>query len=348
MKKPISINLLEKYLNGNCSDAEVLLVKEWYQSFKDEHDYVSGVDFIEEKEIEERIYHRIIENINLPADDSRDDDMPKIERSGYRSIGKWFAAAAVAAVFITVAYLVAYKPTKYNTEQAAAVTVEEINITNNTNQIYKSVLPDNSVVWLSPGANLRYPKSFAEKSRMVSMDGECFFEVTKNPLRPFIISSQSIVTKVWGTSFLVRDSYKSATADVSVVTGKVSVSIKRSAGVHNPALKLEKGEIMLYPHQKATYLADLNVLKPGTTIRERDLQLYTRVNLSFEGQPLRDIIPVLNTKFNVHIKVMNEKLNHFIFNADFAGFNLPDVLEALKKSINVNYEIKDDNTIELN
>jgi hypothetical protein len=100
--------------------------------------------------------------------------------------------------------------------------------------------------------------------------------------------------------------------------------------------------------QKATYLADLNILKPQTIIRERDLQLYTRVNLSFEGQPLRDIIPVLNTKFNVHIKVMNEKLNHFIFNADFAGFNLPDVLEALKKSINVNYEIKDDNTIELN
>lgn len=347
MKKPVSINLLEKYLNGDCSDAEVLLVKEWYHSFKDEYDHVSGVDFIEEKEIEERIYHRIIENINLPAGDT-DEDTSKVEGGRLRTLGKWVAAAAIAAIFLTVAYLVAYQPVKNKTEQVAAVTVEEMNITNNTNQIYKSVLPDNSVVWLSPGANLRYPKVFAEKARMVSMDGECFFEVTKNPQRPFIISSQSIITKVWGTSFLVRDNYKSATADVSVITGKVSVSIKHNTGIQDPALKLEKGEIMLYPHQKATYLADLNILKSATITHQPELQLYTRVNLYFEGQPLREIIPILNTKFNVRIKLMNEKLNHYIFNADFTGFNLPDVLEALKKSINVNYEIKDDNTIELN
>jgi transmembrane sensor len=62
---------------------------------------------------------------------------------------------------------------------------------------------------------------------------------------------------------------------------------------------------------------------------------------------LREIIPVLNSTYGVHIKVADEKLNHYILNADFAGFNLPDVLAALKKSINVNYQIKE-NIIELN
>jgi hypothetical protein len=42
----------------------------------------------------------------------------------------------------------------------------------------------------------------------------------------------------------------------------------------------------------------------------------------------------------------NEKLNHYMLNADFSGFNLPDVLEALNKSLNIDYEIKN-NTIEL-
>ncbi|MGN6637377.1 MAG: DUF4974 domain-containing protein, partial [Mucilaginibacter sp.] len=61
---------------------------------------------------------------------------------------------------------------------------------------------------------------------------------------------------------------------------------------------------------------------------------------------ISEIIPVLNSKFHVHIQVKDERLNHYILSADLAGLNLPDVLEALKKSLNINYEISDD-TIEL-
>jgi len=72
------------------------------------------------------------------------------------------------------------------------------------------------------------------------------------------------------------------------------------------------------------------------------INLQSDFNLSFENKPLREIIPILDSKYHVHITVKSEKLNHYILNADLAGFNLPDVLEALKKSLNVNYEISDD------
>ena len=141
---------------------------------------------------------------------------------------------------------------------------------------------------------------------------------------------------------LVRDDDRSNSAEVSVLTGKVSVSIKKSDNTNDESLTLQKGEIMLYPHQKAIYLVDEHVLKPETPKKEPELQIWKRVNLLFENKPLKDIVPVLNSSYHVRIQVSNERLNHYILNADMEGFNLPDVLEALKKSLNVNYEIKND------
>jgi transmembrane sensor len=341
MEEPISVELLERYIKGDCTIEEVALVKKWYRSFEHHNDYVSGISSAEEKELEERIYNHILSNIGAPANEEE-----LVESKDHYILRRWYAIAGVAAsiVILVAAFLVVtYREQKTKATQLANVSTQQIEaITNNSDQIYKVVLPDNSAVWLKPNSEITFPKAFDSKSRIVSISGECFFEVTKNPKRPFIINSRSIITKVWGTSFLVRDNYRSNTAEVLVLTGKVSVSIKTAYNSDQSSLKLEKGEVILYPHQKAIYLIDQHVLKPEVVNNEAKLQIWKRVNLFFDNKPLREIIPVLNSMFHVHIKAKNEKLNHYILNADMAGFNLPDVLEALKKSLNINYEIRDE------
>ena len=340
MEGPISAELLERYVKGDCTPQEEELVKKWYRSFESDNDYVSGISLAEEKELEEKIYSHILNNIGVPADEEE-----PVETPGRSIFSRWYAIAGVAAaiiIFVISYFLVTYREQKIKEIQLANVSTREIEaVTNNSDQIYKVVLPDNSAVWLKPNSEISFPKAFDSKSRIVSISGECFFEVTKNPKRPFIINSRSIITKVWGTSFLIRDNYRSNTAEVSVITGKVSVSIKTAYNSVQPSLKLEKGEVMLYPHQKAIYLIDQHVLKPIVANDEGSLQLWKRVNLFFDNKPLREIIPILNSKFNVHITVKDEKLNHYILNADLTGFNLPDVLQALKKSLNISYEISD-------
>ncbi len=334
MDKPLPVELLERYIAGNCTAAEVALVKQWYQSFEHDDDHVSGLAMSKEKELEDRIFNHILLNINAGEE-------PEEVYAAPRRIGRWYAlAGAAAAVFILAAAILFYK------RQAAVVPLNNsdasqiVDITNNSSKIYKATLPDNSFVWINPHSQLSYPKNFAADARIVSMSGECFFEVTKNPKRPFIISSRSIITRVWGTSFLVRDDEQSNSADVSVVTGKVSVSVKTKKRVSAFSLQPEKDEVILYPHQKVVYLIDQHLLKPENTGVEPALQIYNHLNLSFENKPLKDIIPLLDSKYHVHITVANERLNHYILNADLAGFNLPDVLEALKKSLNVSYQIK--------
>jgi transmembrane sensor len=342
MKEPIPVELLEKYLHGDCTEAEMALVKEWYHSFENEHDFISEVSAAEEKEIEARIYDRIIKNIEVV-----EAEIVPVNRLRLASIAKWSAAAAVAAVFISALYMFNTNKKLFTATPVTVQVIEQVDVTNNSNQVYKAVLPDSSTIWLNPGGSIRYPKMFAANARIISMYGECFFKVTKNPKRPFIINGRSIITKVWGTSFLIRDNYRSNTADVSVVTGKVSVSIKNSDKENSFTTNLEKHELILYPNQKAVYLLDKHILRPVGMVNQLALKIWNQVNLSFDNKPLHEIIPVLNATYGVHIKVTNERVNHYILNADFTGFNLPDVLTALKKSINVNYEIKD-NIIELN
>ncbi len=347
MGESIPVEILERYIKGNCTPEEVEQVKTWYRSFERNDDYVSGISLADEKALEERLYNHILKNIGLESGQNENNDIetdPTPERSIF---SRWYAfAGAAAAILIAgAAYiLTTYHPKFGANETAANITTRQIqSITNNSDQVYKATLPDHSIVWLKPNSQLTYPEVFDVKSRMVTISGEGFFEVTKNANCPFIINGRSIITKVWGTSFLVRDNGRSNSAEVSVMTGKVSVSVKTAYNSSQPSLKLEKGEVMLYPHQKVIYLIDENLLKPQTegAADENAMQIWKHVNLSFENKPIREIIPVLNSKFHVHIMVKNERLNRYILNADMAGLNLPDVLEALKKSLNINYEISD-------
>ncbi|MDB5147945.1 MAG: hypothetical protein JWQ57_1965 [Mucilaginibacter sp.] len=342
MKEPIRIDLLEKYIKSDCTEAEIALVKQWYFSFEHEHDHVSDLSPAEEKQLEENIYFSIISNLNLVHLQAPE------EKSKVVSFRKWYAVAAAVAVFAlsAVALIYAQKSKDQHLTASVVSNVRLFNVTNNTGHIYKVTLPDSSAVWLNPSAKISYPNAFAAGSRLVSISGECFFEVTKNPQRPFIISSRSIVTKVWGTSFLVRDNEQSNMADVSVLTGKVSVSVKAKGKNSAITTKLTKDEVMIYPHQKAVYLNDKHTLTSQAVEVKSTVKQYQRTHLVFDNKPLRDIIPVLDSSFNVNIKVSSEKLNHYILNADFEGFNLPDVLNALKKSLNIDYAIVN-NHIEL-
>jgi transmembrane sensor len=341
MREHLSVELLEKYINGHCTDAEVALVKQWYQSFEHEPGYTSTLSSSKQQELEEQIFNKIVNNIEVDPVAETPDKTPAISKPR-----TWHWLSGVAAMLLLAVTAGLYNNKTGNNATAHKGPQELLSVTNNSNRIYKVMLPDSSSVWLNPHAQLQYPKVFAVASRMVSMSGECFFEVTKNPKRPFVISSRSIITKVWGTSFRIRDNDQSADADVAVVTGKVSVSVKTIKNINDASLQMGKGDVMLYPHQKAVYSSNNHTLKPDSTPNERTLKIWNRVDLTFDNMLLKDIIPVLNTKYNVNILAANEKLNRYMLNADFSGFNLPDVLEALNKSLNIDYEIKD-NTIEL-
>lgn len=170
------------------------------------------------------------------------------------------------------------------------------------------------------------------------MAGSCFFEVTKNPNRPFIITSEHIVTKVWGTSFRVLDGKDIKNAKVTVVSGKVSVSKKGEA----VQAKLTAGEVLLYPKEEAVLTDNDTQLITNRQANLSDLKLYDHIDLSFEKAKLTEIVAVLNRKFDTNIKISNKELDNSVMTADLTNLNLPEVLEVLKAAMKLNYEISGD------
>ena len=52
-------------------------------------------------------------------------------------------------------------------------------------------LPDGSKVWLNAGSSLKYPTQFNDKQRVVSMQGEAYFEVESDKEHPFIVKNKT-------------------------------------------------------------------------------------------------------------------------------------------------------------
>jgi len=324
MKKDISPELIRKYLNGRCTPAEAAAVDEWYNSFDGEPDAISMLSQKQQDELKAILIKKISANIKV------------LGQPGLASPGKtfpirkmaYYLSGIAAILLITLLFTISNQKTSH--QNIASVSTEQLSVTNLTKSITKQVLSDGSTVWLSPQSNITYPKMFTGAQREVHMAGEAFFEVHKDHKHPFIIHSGGLVTRVWGTSFRIR-AYKNIPTEVSVVTGKVSVRIPKQSAP----------EVMLFPNQRVTYLEAKDALKTEKKAKDVSMQIWQKARLSFDNVPLNEVMKVLNKKFGVSISTGDEKLSHFVLNADFTDQNLPAILEMMGKSLEVTYEFDD-------
>ena len=318
------IYLLDKYLKGECTPDEEALVEGWYNSFQHDADYFSIVSVEEKDELKSRIRNRIENNIS-PV---RDINLGKRKSLTYLV----YALSGIAAVLILCFILI--RPAKYH-----ASGIKQITVINNTKNIFEQVLSDGSHVWMMPGAKIKYAKTFAGNKREISLCGESFFEVTKNPAKPFIVYSGNLVTKVWGTSFRVRDSKQLSYADVTVLTGKVSVKLLHPDASANNSKVKPLTEVMIYPDQQVSYTKKQHIFKEQLKAQMQGLSIWKKESLSFDNKPVKDVIPVLNKAFNINISTADQKIDSYLLSADFNGLNFPQIMELIHKALNVNYEI---------
>lgn len=139
----------------------------------------------------------------------------------------WFRWAAAAALVIAGGLaLLKYQETTVKPQIAGNFSERSDNwqvIANRATDVRPVSLSDGSMVWLEPGSELRYPAAFESEKREVILSGEAFFEVSKNARQPFYVKTPNLITRVVGTSFLVRTLEENKGTIVQVRTGKVLV-----------------------------------------------------------------------------------------------------------------------------
>lgn len=326
MRETVLPELIRKYLNGKSTQEETAAVEAWYDSFEGEPDPVPGLSHAEQQQLKDKMFSKVMQNLRamngLPQ--------PEPIRAFKRVI---YVISSIAALFLLVfgiSRFVAHQQ-GFSSEASSSGATGGIVVQNRESTIRRLDLPDGSTAWLRPRTTIRYPESFSG-TREVYLAGEAFFEVSRDPSHPFVIHSKHIVTRVLGTSFNIRAYKEDISAEVSVLTGKVAVQLE------TPGRSREEAVILL-PNQKAVFGQENQRVAKQEHVPEKEMQIWKKKDIAFDNTPVREVVKALNAAFDIKIEVEDEQLNDYVLRADFTSQNLPDILEMLKRSLGVEYEI---------
>jgi hypothetical protein len=264
---------------------------------------------------------------------------------------KWFRVAASVALLITAGLWFFNKNTVTSTpsvsEAILAQTIDIQNIATDTTIRFS----DGSTAVLKQGGSMRFDKDFSGNQRVVTLlSGEAFFEVAKNPNKPFLVYSNELVTKVLGTSFTVKAYKGNKEVTVEVKTGKVSVfSQKDAAQIAQTAIPTLKG-LVLTPNQKIIFnrvdeqLTKTLVEKPEIVVSESDKKTF---KFDFEDTPVNEVFRTLKEAYTINIVYDEALLKDCPITAILENQSLYDKMTIICDAINAKYQILDGQIIVL-
>lgn len=178
------------------------------------------------------------------------------------------------------------------------------------------ILPDGSVVHLNSYSQLTYPEKF-KRNRYVSFSGEGFFEVTKDPKRPFKVNIHELASvDVLGTSFNISSTQEGQVIKVQVVEGRVSFSANKKDG---------SGTILVMNEQAE--LRDGEILKNDQP--DRNFMSWKTGIIYFEHENITRVLDVLNTYYSREIILNKDVDKDLVFTSTINNQELEDVLEEL-------------------
>jgi transmembrane sensor len=182
--------------------------------------------------------------------------------------------------------------------------IEQIN---NSDKPELITLSDASSVLLQPKSKLSYPKNFNGSERRVVLSGEAFFEISKDPQKPFLVYANETVTKVYGTSFRIVAFPNQESVEVVVRTGKVKVSGTQKLKDNSV------NEVTLYPNQAARFERKDQVFEKITDLTQdeslfQSAKSIERLNFEFRDTPVSQIFATIEQAYLVSIDFPKEKL----------------------------------------
>lgn len=211
----------------------------------------------------------------------------------------------------------------------------------NLNKVNQSItLNDGSIVVLYPNSILRYPREFEKSRREVYLAGKAFFDVVKNPQKPFWVYTDHISTQVLGTSFLVNAA-KNKDIFVEVKSGKVSVYTRKDQERAKQNLFNESIGVILTPNQKVAYSANEERLLK--TIVDQPVVL---VNLPpqdfiFDEKPVSEVFSILEKIYGITVIYDGHVMENCFLTANLSDESLFKKLDLICKITHSSYEKTD-------
>ena len=218
--------------------------------------------------------------------------------------------------------------------------IEEVNT---TGRIIRIHLSDGSIVSLEDNSRLKYFKDHKSKPfRKVYLTGEAFFDIAKNPKKPFFVYANEVVTKVLGTSFRIKAFDNEKNILVSVKEGKVSVYSEKNQRKKQNTIESELNGVVLMPNQQVLYERtedsfNKTLVETPEIIKDTALQY----NFVFDNSPVKNVFEVLEEAYGVEIIFDADVLQNCFLTAPLGDEPLFEKLKIVCRTIGASYELID-------
>ncbi len=317
MTKEEFFELADRYHRGVADEKEVRLFEEFLDRMQN-----PAVPDSMDPEQQEKMRTRLLSKINRHVN--------KEAEKGKKQPWKWIGIAA-AVLFITASFLflLSGSYSGWNDETVAVIQ------TKTTKRGQKSTihLPDGTIVKLNSESELSFSDFTGTGAREVSLKGEAFFDVAKDPERPFIVKSGGLQTTVLGTSFNISSYHDSDLQQVTVATGKVKVQQEG------------KNEfVMLLPREQASFDVRTAQLSKNTVDISRFISWKDGI-IYLDKVTLADAAGMLEKWYGVNIEFENDGIRSCILSGTYRNDDLKNILDGIKYIKNIDYKIKRDRTI---
>ncbi len=194
-------------------------------------------------------------------------------------------------------------------------------------------LPDNTIVWLNKNSQLNYPEVFTPDKREVSVEGEAYFEVTKNTQKPFIVNLGNERITVLGTSFNVKNKKDADFAEITLLSGKVRIDFEK-----------QKKNYTLNPNERILYSKKTGHVKIEP-VNASIYNIWIKDRLTFDNEKLSYIISCLEKWYDIKIEYTENIKKIDGISLSVRDESIEEVLKGIQHIAPIKYTILENNTI---
>jgi len=319
--------LVRKLFSGRISEKELKDLNNWYDSKLTEEEI-----FIDTYESREQLKNRML--TKLENEIQIEENRNTISLIRFRQIGGMIASIA-AMVLIAITIFINLRNQESDDSNVSNNTIQYLERTNPNGQKSKIILTDGTTVWLNAASKIRFPEKFNLTERKVFLEGEAYFDVAPDEKSPFVIQTKTTTATVLGTSFNIK-SYEKEPVQVTVALGRVKVN----AGNGSSATE----ELVLGKNEQITIVPESGEFVKKSVDIDSFLSWKEDV-IRFDNTKLSEVVKTLERWYDKKITIANEQLNDCVLIAEYKNEKLYNVLQSLKYSLGIEFEVFDDEII---
>lgn len=300
-------HLLNKYLDGKCTDAEKATVELWLEDnsplpIKPVND--------EDHLIQQEAFAVVSKRIKKPFIYTT-------------PIFKYLSAAAIVILIASVSIIV-------NRGSNSDIQVQPIAQWKTTEipdgQKATVKLPDGSVIELNGGSSFAYPDRFSNERVVKLIKGDAFFVVSKDPHRPFIVETDDHSRiRVLGTRFNVKNNSFTSNLEITLNSGKISFERRG----HEPQL--------LAPGQQLNYALNTYEITAPFAVDTLMSSAWRKNILIFRDTPIQQVFREIEQAHGVKF-VVQKSIKEQLMTAEFTSESLDRILTILGKTSKLKFK----------